>query len=56
MTSIAEIIAEFEKDPVMAKELHAARVQLEALKTMLGEECFRDLLLSHFINVEDLNK
>lgn len=54
--TITELVAEFEEDPVMKRQMESARVQLATLKAELGEEGFRDWLLSNFINVEDLKK
>jgi hypothetical protein len=51
---IDELIAEYEKDPVMKESLERARSDMAKLRDKLSPEKYREWLCSHFINVEDL--
>lgn len=54
--SVAELVAEFEKDPAMKQRMESARERLLAVKAELGDEAFRDWLVNHFINIEEVPK
>lgn len=52
--TVDDLIADFEKDPVMKRQMESARAELEALKGDLGEEGFRDWLVGQFVNVDEV--
>lgn len=52
MQTVSEYIAECEKDPKFKAVLDEARARLRAMREEMGEDAYKEYIVSHFVRVE----
>lgn len=56
MIDIDDLVAEFEQDPVQKHYMDLVRKEFDEKKASMSEDEWHDYILSHFVNVEELQQ